>query len=95
MVDLNCVPCAKPPPAAIEELSQPLSNQAKQLCRLCLREDDAEPDKVVNIFQEPDEDTQGKETKAIKDLLYELFSIKVSGEVIGINFTLIPVFLLV
>ena len=79
MVDLNCASSAKPPPTAIDELSQPLSNQTKQLCRLCLREDDAEPDKIVDIFQERDEDTQGKETKAIEDLLYELFSIKVSG----------------
>ncbi|TMW42741.1 hypothetical protein DOY81_012178 [Sarcophaga bullata] len=66
MVDLNCTPCAKPPPATTEEMTQPLSNPVKQLCRLCLREDDAEPDKVVDIFQEPDEDTKVKKLKLLK-----------------------------
>ena len=74
MVDLDSVETTKPPPAAITE--QLPSNAARKLCRLCLHEN-AATDKAVDIFDETGLDDKGNKLKAIEELLYELFQIKV------------------
>lgn len=82
MVDLSSTLCEKPPPTEAEQMNQEteeVTSSAKQLCRLCLREDDVEPDKAVDIFEESGVDNRNKESKAIENLLYELFGIKVSN----------------
>lgn len=81
MVDLDSVEATKPPPSpADDQPAQQLSNRAseKQLCRLCLQpEDGEENDKIVDIYEEPGVDEKGDKLKAVEELLYELFNIKV------------------
>ncbi|XP_065357401.1 zinc finger protein 391 [Calliphora vicina] len=79
MVDLDSVETTKPPPNLAEQTSQELSNKEtkQQLCRLCLQqENEADADKIVDIYEEPGVDEKGDKIKAVEELLYELFNIK-------------------
>lgn len=81
MVDLDSVETTKPPPKLAEQSPQELSNKEtkQQLCRLCLQqENEADADKIVDIYEEPGVDEKGDKVKAVEELLYELFNIKVS-----------------
>lgn len=80
MVDLDCAESTKPPPAGANNMDvseEPLaSKDGKQLCRLCLLDEDTS-EKVFDIFEDVQMDEKGNKIKGLADVLYELFQIKV------------------
>lgn len=81
MVDLEDIKSTEPPPSeAIIQPGQDLGGQVtKQICRLCLQQDDDDADlgKMVDLFEEPGVDEKQPKAKSVKEILYELFNIKV------------------